>query len=354
MTEGAPDLLTAWEGLPFAYGRPPIAAAVRQQPEDFRVMEDLGVAPDGAGEHIWVHVRKTGWNTADVGQWLARALGRSPRDVTWAGLKDRHAVAEQWFGVHRPGGGGIPELPTPPEGIAILATQRHGRKLRTGMLQGNRFRLTLREVEGPLEELGGRLLRIAHRGVPNYFGGQRFGHGGGNLSGAWRLLDGMPVRNRQRRGLFLSAARAFMFNQVLAARVRPGLWDAVIAGDLMTFTSSASLFPAAELAPGDARVPAADVHPSGPLPGRGGWQPEADAGALEAETLAPWQAQQQALARLGVDAARRALRLPVRELAWDWPAHGVLRIGFWLPAGAFATAVLRECCTQRERALSNT
>ncbi|SEO53916.1 tRNA pseudouridine13 synthase [Aquisalimonas asiatica] len=310
--------------------------------------------PEGAGEHLWFLIRKTGWNTADVGQWLGRALGSRPRDVSWAGLKDRHAVTEQWFGVHRPGGNDIPELEAPPEGIEILRVARHGRKLRTGMLQGNHFDLTLRDLDCPPERLGPRLAAIARLGVPNYFGAQRFGRDGGNLDAAWRMLDGMPVRNRQRRGLFLSAARSFLFNQVVAARVRARNWDRPLPGDLMTFTSSNSVFPAAGLDAADPRLPGGDVHPSGPLPGRGGMQPNDVAGALESEVLAPWQAQVDALGRLGLDGARRALRLPVRQLWWRREDAATLRVGFWLPAGAFATAVVRELCDYREGARSST
>ncbi|MFV8833744.1 tRNA pseudouridine(13) synthase TruD [Aquisalimonas sp. APHAB1-3] len=354
MSESAPDLAGAWHDLPRALGPPPATALLRATPADFRVMEDPVMEPEGAGEHLWFLIRKTGWNTADVGQWLGRTVGARPRDVSWAGLKDRHAVTEQWFGVHRPGGNDIPELQELPAGIEILRVARHGRKLRTGMLQGNYFDLTLRALDRPPELLGPRLAMIARSGVPNYFGAQRFGRDGGNLDAAWRMLDGMPVRNRQRRGLFLSAARSFLFNQVLAARVRAGCWDRPLSGDLMTFTSSNSLFPAAGLSAGDPRLAWADVHPAGPLPGRGGMAPEDAAGALEAEALAPWREQIEALGRLGVDGARRALRLPVQRLWWRREDASTLRVGFWLPAGAFATAVLREACDYREGARSST
>lgn len=354
MTKLVPDLAQAWYDLPRALGIPRTTAVIRSEPTDFRVTEDPVALPDGAGEHVWFLIRKTGWNTADVGQWLGRALGCRPRDVSWAGLKDRHAVTDQWFGAHLPGGVGIPELPDLPEGVEVLRAARHGRKLRTGMLHGNHFDLTLRELDAPAESLGPRLMTIARQGVPNYFGAQRFGRDGGNLDAAWRMLDGMPVRNRQRRGLFLSAVRSFLFNRVLAARVDAGCWDRPLPGDLMTFTTSNSLFPAAELSAGDPRLALADVHPSGPLPGREGMAPEAEAGEMEVGVLEPWRDQIDALARLDVAAARRALRLPVRRVWWRREGDFTLRVGFWLPAGAFATAVLRELCDYREGARSNT
>ena len=348
MTESAPDLHQAWLDLPFAHGPPPLEAEVRARPEDFQVLEDLGMTPVGSGEHVWVLLRKTGWNTSDAGQWLASALGCAVRDVSWAGLKDRHAVTEQWFGAHLPGPASLPELPTPPAGLEVLRLARHPRKLRTGALRGNTFRLTLRDAVGDWPRVNQRLGRIARYGVPNWFGDQRFGRDGGNLQAAWRMFDGMPVRSRHRRGLFLSAARSFLFNRVLAERVRLGEWDRPLGGDLMTFTDSGSVFPADRLVPGDARVAAGDVHPSGPLPGRHATAPDAEAGAVEQAVLEQWPAALAGLERLRVDAARRALRLPVRELHWR-RCGDHLKVGFRLPAGAYATSVLRELCRQRAR-----
>lgn len=348
MIEAAPSLADAWIDLPRTGGAPPVTASLRSTPADFRVTEDLGVRPDGHGEHLWLRVRKTGWNTADVATWLADAFGRPVRDVTWAGLKDRHAVAEQWFGVRDPGGPERPRMPACPDGIAILACARNTRKLRTGMLRGNRFRLVLREVEGDTGALARRLATIAWCGVPNYVGAQRFGRDGGNLGAAWRLLDGMPVRNRHRRGLLLSAARSFLFNQVVAARVRAGAWRTPLPGDLMTFPTSGSLFPLGDVAPGDPRLATGDLHPSGPLPGRDGVGPGEAAGALESEVLAAWPGALAGLRRLGLAAGRRSLAMVVRELHFHGSGDDRV-IGFWLPAGGFATAVLRECCCQRAR-----
>lgn len=343
-----PGLDQAWHALPRAHGAPPVTATLRACPEDFRVREDLGIVPDGQGEHLWMRVRKTGWNTADVAAWLAESAGCTTRDVTWAGLKDRRAVTEQWFGVHLPGRTAGPEPTEAPAGIEVLEQARNTRKLRTGMLRGNAFELTLRDGEGAWPALGERLMRIACFGVPNYFGEQRFGHGGGNLAGAWRLFGGERLRSRHRRGLYLSAARSFLFNAALAQRVEQGSWDRPLPGDVMTFTTSGSLFRAHDLAPGDPRLASGDIHPTGPLPGRGGTGPDGEARAVEDAVLGQWPEACQGLERLGVDAARRALRVPVRDLYW-YREGSTLVLGFWLPAGAYATAVLRECVAQRER-----
>ncbi|MCK8516402.1 tRNA pseudouridine(13) synthase TruD [Methylonatrum kenyense] len=335
----AADLATAWHGLPHAFGKPGLCGKLRQRPEDFQVSEQLSFTPSGDGEHLLLQIRKSGWNTGDVASWLSRALGVKRRSVTFAGRKDRHAVTEQWFGVHLPGR--WPDLPELPPGLELLQSTRHGRKLRLGALRANRFRIRLTELQGPREVLHRRLVRIARRGVPNYFGAQRFGIDGGNLAGAERLFRGQRVSDRPLRGLYLSAARALLFNQVLAQRVRRNCWDQALPGDLMTFSGSRSIFPADDTTACDPRIMALDLHPTGPLPGIPGMQPEAAARELEERVLQGHAPMLQVLLDYRLRAERRALRLPVAELGW-FEEDGALALSFSLPPGAFATAVIRE------------
>lgn len=333
-------LHAAWFDLPRAWGPPPVRARMRAQPDDFRVEEQLGFAPGGEGEHLLLYVRKRGLNTADVGRWLAEALGVRRREVTHAGLKDRHAVTDQWFGIHLPGR--EVSLPRPPDGIRVLRAVRHRRKLRTGALQGNRFVIRLRELDGARPELARRLMQVSRFGVPNWFGEQRFGHGGGNLSAAERLFGGEAVRDRHLRGLYLSAARSLLFNQVLAARVRDGSWQQALPGDLMTFSGSRSLFQADTQTGSDPRLARLDLHATGPLHGIDGLQPTGSVVELEQEVLAHYPLFAQGLESFRMRADRRALRLPVVDLAWHWPAEDAVELSFTLPPGAFATAVIRE------------
>jgi tRNA pseudouridine13 synthase len=332
------------DGLPRAFGDPPARGVIRAAPEDFVVEEVTGIEPSGAGEHAWLVVRKRGANTQWVAQRLARLAGVPPVAIGYAGLKDRHALTTQCFTVHLPGRPD-PDWSALADGeIEVLAVTRHHRKLQRGALQGNRFSLSLRDLAGDGGALAERLSLIGRAGVPNYFGAQRFGRDAANLAAADALLRGAR-RPRHEQGLLLSAVRSQLFNAVLGARVAVGAWDRVLAGDVMQLDGRSALFPAEE-ADADVvdRAARLEIHPTGPLPGRRGRALEAaaEAARVESEALAAHADWVEGLARLGVEADRRALRLPVRELSWE-VAPGVLRLAFFLPAGGYATAVLREC-----------
>lgn len=332
------------EQLPRAHGAPLGRARLRSVPEDFVVDEILGFEPSGRGEHLFVHIRKRERTTEQVASFLARAAGVSKGAVSYAGMKDKRAVTQQWFSVHLPGR----EIELPPgefgPGIEILATVRHDKKLRRGVLRGNRFRLRLRELEAAPAAISARLVRIAYHGVPNYFGEQRFGRDGGNVEQAREMLAGrLRPRDRALRGILLSAARSHLFNQVLAERLRQGSWERAIAGDLLMLDGRHSLFPIEAVDETiRRRVQALEIHPTGPLVGRGGPQPGDETAALEQVVLAPESELVNALAVAGLEGARRALRLRVAELSWHFPAAGEVELAFSLTAGAYATSVIRE------------
>lgn len=331
--------------LAHACGAPPQARVrIRVQPDDFQVDEDCDIALEGEGEHLWCHVEKTGLTTQDAAQALSRAAGVHPRQIGFAGLKDRHAVTRQWFSLAWPVNKPLPELALP-AGLRVIETARHRRKLKRGAHRGNRFRLRLREIAGERETLTADLERIGRTGVPNYFGAQRFGHGGRNLGLSRALFEGKRL-SRNRRGFALSAARSFLFNAVLHARVHEASWDQLIDGDVVMLDGSHSLFSLADTneAPQmlEARRAAFDIHPSGPMPGA---MPDrlcrGRAAAIESDVLGQYAEWRDGLAGTDVEPARRALRLPVRE--WEWRFDGDdLELSFWLPPGAFATSVLRE------------
>ncbi|MFQ5645181.1 MAG: tRNA pseudouridine(13) synthase TruD, partial [Thiogranum sp.] len=211
--------------LPRAYGDTLGPATIRTQPEDFRVTEIPLVTPDGAGEHCWLYIRKRNSNTPWVAGQLAGFAGVSPRAVSYAGMKDRHAVTEQWFSVQLPGKADPDWQAIDNDDFQVLEAKRHSRKLKTGALRGNRFRLLLRGVVADPARVQARLEQL-RRGVPNSFGPQRFGRQGENLVQAERLLARPKARvSRNKRSIWLSAVRSALFNRVLTARIEAGNWN---------------------------------------------------------------------------------------------------------------------------------
>jgi tRNA pseudouridine13 synthase len=337
-----PAWLAAAIDPPHALGAPDVAGRLRVSAEDFIVEERLGFVPDGGAAHLLLHVEKTDANTLYVARALARFAGVRAADVGFAGLKDRRAVARQWFSV--PAGRARQDWAAlEGEGFRVLAAEPHSRKLKRGALAGNRFHVVVRELAGDTGSLPSRMARLLAGGVPNYFGPQRFGGGAANLSRiqAW-LQSGQLPRDRDARGFLLSAARSLAFNSVLAARVAQGTWNRLLQGEVVNLAGSGSVFLAEVVdATLEARCEAQDLHPSGPLPGVGGLSPLAEAASLENAALAPLGPLVAALKEAGVAASRRPLRLLVGEL--DWSLNGdALNVSFALSRGAFATAVLRE------------
>lgn len=327
------------------YGQPTASGVLKANAEDFVVIEDLGYAPDGDGEQLLVRIRKTGCNTRFVAEALAKFAGIHPRDVSFAGMKDRHAVTEQWFCLRIPGKV-TPDLSTfELSGVQVLESARHRRKLRTGALQGNAFTLILRQISdrAAVEQ---RLQRIDAGGVPNYFGSQRFGHEGNNLTMAQRwAADEIKVRERNKRSFILSAARSAMFNQVVSDRLaQQGSLGKVLAGDALQLTGRGSWFvaEAAELESLQQRVDNNELRVTAPLPGSGEWGTREDALAFEQNSLASEAALIALMDRERVDAARRAMLVIPRDLRWEWQDDATLEMNFWLPAGSFATSVVRE------------
>jgi len=328
--------------LPFAHGGPPLQARLRSTPEDFIVEELQDLTPDGDGDHAWLLIRKRGANTDWVARELARYAGVAPVDVGYAGLKDRDAVTTQVFTVHLPGRPDPDWSAFPHEGITVLEQHRHRRKLKRGALQGNRFTLTLREVGGDRAAADATLNAIAARGVPNYFGDQRFGLGGANVARAEAMFSGKRV-DRNTRSMLLSAVRSQLFNQVLAERVRQKNWDEALEGEVWSLSGSRSWFgPEAYSEALGERLASGDIHPSGPLWGRGVLPTIGAALALEQQALAGTESLQAGLERAGLDQDRRALRLFPRHLRWQWLAADVLQVEFQLPPGTYATVVMRE------------
>lgn len=327
----------------FAWGGPVASGLIRQQPEDFRVIEQTGYVPDGDGEHLWVEVEKRELNTLDVARRLAELAGVSLREVGFAGLKDRNAVTVQPFTIQLPGRADPDTAGWSEPGMQILSTSRHSRKIQRGRLAGNRFELTVRELDGDGSKISERLEMVARHGVPNGFGEQRFG--GNNIARAYRLFRGELRRkpSKSKRGFYLSAARSLIFNQVLARRIEEGTWNRLLDGDEVMLDGTRSTFVADAADPDQQRrVEQLDLHPTGPMAGRGEGRVSGGAAKIEADVLAAHDELVQGLSRFRIDADRRALRMRVLDLTWQQPDERTLVLAFGLRSGCYATTVLRE------------
>jgi tRNA pseudouridine13 synthase len=326
--------------LPCAHGGPAGRAQLRAAPEDFLVQEWLGWEADGAGDHLLLTVRKRGSNTLWVAKQLARLGKIDPRDVGLAGLKDRDAVAEQSFTVPVRSALGEAWVGVSGEGFEVVGCARHRRKLKRGALKGNDFTITLRAFSGDPTLLEQRLQAIAVAGVPNYFGPQRFGRDGSNLRTAlaW-FAEGVAPTDRWQRSFALSAARAAIFNAVVARRVGDGTWNQLLPGEIVNLDGSGSVFVAevidAALAQRCAQL---DIHPTGPMWGSEAARPMS---ALESEVGARYEVLARGLSNARLESERRALRIRVDRLAWQIEGD-VVQLRFRLFRGAFATAVLHE------------
>ena len=330
-------------------------------PADFRVVEQLEISFDDAGEHLFLLLRKTGLNTQEVIDWLQRRFGVSSADIGISGLKDKQAVTDQWFSIRTPrlveaaGFGRVESLANDDPilaGLTLLAARRHRRKLRRGTHRGNRFEIILRDVRPVLPagavqpQVNQRLQCIAAHGFPNYFGSQRFGVKGDNVSRALRHFA-MPRKRitRHKRSIYLSAARAALFNTVCAARVTSENWQSLLPGEPVMLAGSRSYFlPAGDNSDQDLeeRCRLMDVHPSGPLWGRGKSAASDDCEVAELAALSTFAELRDGLEAAGLEQQRRALRAQASKLAWDWPAEDTLRIQVELEKGVYATSLLAE------------
>ena len=319
---------------------PKQTALLKAECADFVVKEQLGYDMSGDGEFVAVKVRKTDCNTLFVGEQLAKFAGISARNMSYAGLKDRKAVTEQWFSLQMPG------QPTPDfsqfslEGVEILDVTRHQRKIRIGSLQGNHFEILLRNAE-ETDELKERLDFLAKNGFPNYFTEQRFGRDGNNLTQALRWANGeIKVKDRNKRSFYLSAARSEIFNLIVSKRLELNLAQQILVGDVLQLNGSHSWFVVDEsedLAQLQQRLAQQDVLLTAPLIG----EEEKSAVNFENEIFSQHQALFALMRQERMKAARRPILMQPQQFQWQFEPNG-LRLQFALPSGSYATALIRE------------
>jgi len=339
--------------LPYATEPPsaPIEAEIRARPEDFRVEEIPAYDPSGEGDHLFVRFEKTSLNTPEAIKRIAIALDVDKRSAGWAGLKDRHAITEQWASFEHAKAERL--VGAEIEGVRVLESARHNHKLRTGHLRGNRFTLLLRGATPEHVEPARQILdALTARGLPSYFGPQRFGRDGQNVTEAarWIVEGGRPPKPRFRRKLLVSAFQSALFNRLLADRIREGTLAAAIDGDLLQKVESGGLFVCEDPVTDTARAEAFELSATGPMFGAKMRWPEREALAREEAVLAEAGLERDDLRRFAKAGAgtRRPYRFAVLEPEVAAEPDGV-RLRFTLPAGGYATTVLREIMRREVR-----
>ena len=333
--------------LNYLLGKPQQAGRLKAEFADFIVREELGYPLAGEGEFVAVKVRKTNANTLFVGEQLAKFVGISAKNMSYAGLKDRHAVTEQWFCLHLAGKETPDFSAFECEGVEILEVTRHNRKIRTGALEGNYFELLLRDVE-ETDELKQRLNQLQAVGFPNYFTEQRFGRDGHNLTQAQRWASGeISVKDRKKRSFYLSAARSEVFNLVVSQRIADQQMQTVLLGDYLQLAGSNSFFEvkAEDLMQSQQRLDENDVLLTAPLIGENSLQQNGN--ECEEAIVAQHENLINLMKKERMNAARRAMLCKLQDLRWQFEPEG-LRLTFFLNSGSYATGLVRELITLNE------
>jgi tRNA pseudouridine13 synthase len=331
------------ERWPKLHGAPLGTGIIKQQPEDFNVVEVPAYPPVGNGGHLFLEIEKKNLTTDQAIKTICQHCRLPPSQVGCAGLKDKIALTRQWISIPAASGPLMNSFQHP--NIRLVQQVRHTNKLKTGHLKGNQFRIRVRSLSaGSNSEVDARCQRILADGIPNYFGPQRFGIAGRNeKEGRSILVDDHSVRNRRMLRLLLSAIQSALFNDLLAARMAHGLFCSVLVGDVLHKEESGGKFLCTEPEIDQARMDRHEISPTGPMFGPKMKSPEGQAREMEQQVLANHGLSPENFSKYPklTRGTRRPLRLYLPDLKWEFH-QGSLDLSFFLPAGAYATCVIRE------------
>ena len=316
---------------------------IKALPEHFQVEEILPYAPCGEGEHVFVTLRRSGWNTADVARMLGRAFGLKEADIGWGGRKDRHAVTTQTFSLQLPVTMPQDRIDTQLASLPfeIIAVSRHRNKLKTGHVAGNRFQLVLSQP-GPeaLERAAAIATALKQGGLPNYYGRQRFGVAFSNLERAAALVQRGKAHGRK-DAFTVSVLQSALFNCWLIGRIQRGQFKTLLEGDVVRKTDTGGLFIVQDLEEAGQRFAAGLITYTGPIYGHKMMAAAGAAGVFEAQLLERYGLEPSRFKLLRAPGSRRAAILYPKDLTIQPVADGLL-FSFTLPAGAYATTLMRE------------
>lgn len=330
--------------LPTAWPLSPYQAWYRHNTENFLVIEELGFQPSGHGEHLYLFIEKNNLSTGKVVEDLAQGLKINARNIGFSGLKDRYAVARQWFSI--PWATTAPPVEIKADKWQVLEQVRHSRKLKRGTHKSNRFTLKIEITNANANTanwLNERWQLISAQGVPNYFGPQRFGIHSSNLHRGLQFLQqtrgAKPKKNQL--SLYISALRSALFNLYLAQDLTKQTWLEPLASKVYNLAGSNSFFSDANATNLADRLNSLDIHPAAPLAGRGAFKSTGTTLQLEEQFKQNYAFVWQLLEQQGLSLDYRSLRLQPQapELIWHAPW---LELSFSLPSGCFATSLLRE------------
>lgn len=339
------------------HGEPIGQYIFKQLPSDFIVTENLGYELTGEGEHVFLWVEKQNLNTAFVAEQIAKFSGLPLRDVSYAGRKDKYALTKQWFGLYLANRQEPDWSKFALDGASILKITRNNKKLRTGALKGNNFKIVLRDVSDEnIQALEERLQLIDQQGVPNYYGEQRFGQHRfeqadalpGNLALASKMLNGEEIRNRNKRSMAISALRSWLFNEYIHQRITQYGHQSLHNGDVMQLAGTNSFFLCEEIDETiEKRAVERDINITCPLWGKGFLHSSDAIADFERSVAEKNQIICEKLSELGLKQERRSMLLFASKLDWKFE-NNCLSLSFDLPAGCFATSILRELCVTKE------
>ena len=351
------------EKLNHLESRPKTSGKIKQDFSDFIVQEDLGFSPGGRGDHVFVSVTKKGLTTIDVAKKISEVAGYKLSSIGYSGMKDKNGECTQWFSF--PLTDDVEQILSSIEdaNLIVVKSQLNERKLKIGSHQRNSFKITIRDCLGGKDNFEERLLAIREHGVPNYFGTQRFGHKMQNVSAFYESIISeenslSTSKNASRckvdlrtRGIQISAARAFLFNQVLSTRLGMKNWATYLRGDVLNLDGTQSYFLIGsdeEQEKTQRRLDIFDIHISGPLPGiinsKDKYVTRSKAADIELRSISKYEELLNGLQMANVTASRRPLRFRAENLLWSWIDRNTLIITFSLRKGCYATSLLREVC----------
>lgn len=351
MTENSLSLTT--DNWQYLHGKPRLSGSLKNKTEDFCVEEVLGFDLSNSGEHSFLWIKKTDTNTAFVGELLAKFAKVPLRNIGYAGRKDKYAVTYQWFSIYHA------NKPIPnwqkfsAQNVEIIKVSKHDKKLKTGALKSNKFKITINlSTSIDTDWLTSRIESIKRLGVPNYFGQQRFGEMrtsddrlvlNGNLLLGEKFIQGEIIKNRNKRSMMISALRSWLFNQVVSKRIENEKIHIALWGDVMQLTGSKSYFVChrEDMPTMIDRLNKRDIQITAPMWGSGKQLSKEDAHAFENSVIEDYQMLCDKLSDIGLKQERRALLLYPEAFEYDVKGD-ILTLRFELPAGAFATSVIRE------------